>query len=295
MHVSAGMDTFYMKAKQGSTIHTAFMGSVQYRLLNFLYEFYNPVLHDITGVFESRRVDTYTNEETDCLAVVCMQLNPASPTQEERSIKSSFEAKREKFMADLDPDTNGKCIECVNQIQDHTGFFPSGYLHLFAMEKPAGGPISHIVRDLTNEDLMAIKNGLFEIQKHTKRKSYSILVDEKSYPFINSRHVYSRRLSSLGVHEHNIWYDRENKRVCLPDRSVLHRHSCQEDFNIELAVVRSEFWPRLVEEASRHFRAKGEEEEQEYLAPAAQKVTLCFRTRDAGVDNGWTMVDVASN
>jgi hypothetical protein len=72
MYFSAKMNTS-MKAKEGSTMNTAFMGSVQYKLLNLLYEYYNPAMHDLTGVFESRRVDTNTNEETDCLAVVCMQ------------------------------------------------------------------------------------------------------------------------------------------------------------------------------------------------------------------------------
>lgn len=66
-------EAYSMTAKEHCVIGTAFMGTVQYRLAELMYEFYNPFMHDITGVFRSQRVDTNTNEETDCLAVVCMQ------------------------------------------------------------------------------------------------------------------------------------------------------------------------------------------------------------------------------
>jgi hypothetical protein len=108
------------------------------------------------------------------------RLNPFLLSQEEREAQADeieelstheyilfpefFEEKRRMFMAEFETDAMGKCIECVAQVQDRTGFFPSGYMHLFAMEKPAGQPLSRIMHGLTKEDLMAIKDGLVDVQ-----------------------------------------------------------------------------------------------------------------------------------
>jgi hypothetical protein len=59
---------------------------------------------------------------------------------------------------------------------------------------------------------------------------------------------------------------------------------------MEDAVVHSELWRRLVDGVSRR---RGEKESSS--SSVEQKLTLCFRTRDMGVDKEWTMVDVESD
>lgn len=69
-------------------------------------------------------------------------------------------------MARLNPDTSEKCIDCVAQVQDHTGFFPGGYLHLFAMTLSNEYAITlPSMRILKEDDLCAIKDELIKIQK----------------------------------------------------------------------------------------------------------------------------------
>jgi hypothetical protein len=64
---------FPMQAREGTTVRTGYMGSVQYKLEKFVYEEYDPKLHDITGVFHAQRVDANSNEEVECTVKIRMQ------------------------------------------------------------------------------------------------------------------------------------------------------------------------------------------------------------------------------
>lgn len=54
-------------------IDTGFMGTTKYKLCNLLEQHYNPLQHDVTGVFEAYRFDTNTNENIHCVVMVCEQ------------------------------------------------------------------------------------------------------------------------------------------------------------------------------------------------------------------------------
>lgn len=62
-----------MQEKEGTTVHTGYMGTVQYKLEEFLYEEYNRSPLDITGVFHGKKIDVNSNEEVECSIKVRMQ------------------------------------------------------------------------------------------------------------------------------------------------------------------------------------------------------------------------------
>lgn len=56
-------------------------------------------------------------------------------------------------------------LDCASEVQDHTGVFPGGYLHVLATRKLPGVPISQLllqgeVWSLTEDDLQGIKQDL---------------------------------------------------------------------------------------------------------------------------------------
>jgi hypothetical protein len=56
-----------------------------------------------------------------------------------------------------------KFLDSVSEVQDHTGFFPGGYLHVLATNKLPGVPISRFLQgawNLTENDLQVIKQDL---------------------------------------------------------------------------------------------------------------------------------------
>ncbi|QKX64056.1 uncharacterized protein TRUGW13939_11229 [Talaromyces rugulosus] len=308
---------FPMQARQGTTVRTGYMGTIQYKLEEFVYEEYDPKLHDITGVFHAQRVDTNSNEEVECTVKVRMQLNPALIGGQFTYLEymqrySPYDIKEESriLRACAFSGRTPKFLDSASEVQDHTGFFPGGYLHVLATSKLPGVPISRFLQgawNLTENDLQVIKQDLVITINHIRSVGYTLTSEETTLT-LNAANQLVVTENPLLIDENHIWYDRASQtvsffdlsRFCHSSRRPYQQHygyyiasnSNESSPRTEKALMGSELWKRLVA-ASQVAR----------FAADQRSFQLCLRSRAeepapaAALRNNddWQMVGAAAN
>ncbi|CRG83002.1 hypothetical protein PISL3812_00350 [Talaromyces islandicus] len=325
---------FSMKTRQGTAVRTAYMGTVQYKLEEFIYEEYNPSLHDITGIFHGQRVDVNSNEEVECTVKVRMQLNSALAGHkyghftclERRSPENNINEESRVLRACAFSGRTPKFLDSASEVQDHTGFFPGGYLHVLATSRLPGQPISRLLGSLTEDDLKVIKQDLVTTINYMRNVGY-VLHSEATAVSPNATNLQQQHLNKplLKIDDKHVWYDRSSQTVYFfdlsrfrdrpyrpyPFPSYHYNYNNYYDDNFagnyypmpaplpprtEEALMRSQFWKKLVaSQVARIANATAAE-----VVEQSRVFQLCLRNRAATAaalknNDDWQMVDAVAN
>ncbi|KUL84089.1 hypothetical protein ZTR_07425 [Talaromyces verruculosus] len=299
-------------SKEGQKISTGFMGTTNYALWELLEEHYNPARHDITGIFKALRCDDYANEMTECVVMICEQLNPGlldnseQDMEEDQSVHQSSSSSssscstrywenRMIFDACFNPYDNGNFIENCAEVQNHSGVFPGGYRHLFAATVPSGSrPIPKLMEDGWDVDyFVAIRLGLSKL----------LLFDDNGSSSTTAAAAGGDDFFFNDLTEDRIWFSPENQHVWVADNTLSGWYAHQSEAGQRMKRQRQlekrirgdsnnstdpqtkfeEFWAGFVKRWLRVAQLMENDVNMEKISPFKQQ--LCFRHRGNGSDN----------
>ncbi|KAF3396850.1 hypothetical protein DPV78_007870 [Talaromyces pinophilus] len=301
------LSKFSMRDREGQTISTGFMGTTNYALWELLEEHYNPARHDITGIFKAVRYDDYTNEMTECVVMICEQLNPGlldnseQNMEEDQSLHESSSScstryweNRVIFDTCFNPYDNGNFIENCAEVQNHSGVFPGGYRHLFAATVPSGSrPISKLMEDGWDVDyFVAIRLELSKLllfdnngNSSTAAASsgddffFNDLTEDKIWFSPENRHVWVADNTLSGWYAHQSEAGQRMKRQRQPEKRIRggSNNSTEPQKKFE------EFWAGFVKRWLRLAQLTENDVNMEKISPFQQQ--LCLRHRDSSSNN----------